>query len=106
MQYVLIGVGSRRRSANQVIDLPSDGGGNLGRLFTAMTAGSALWGQLAAMLGPARSVLHRVSRRYPRDRADLAPEAPVRCGRGSRTIDATAGAGLGHRRGCRSRSGV
>jgi hypothetical protein len=32
---VLIGVGSRRRSASQAIDLPSDGGGNLGRLFTA-----------------------------------------------------------------------
>jgi 2-dehydropantoate 2-reductase len=31
---VLIGVGSRRRSASQAIDLPSDGGGNLGRLFT------------------------------------------------------------------------
>src|SRR5713101_5213724 len=31
---VLISVGSRRRSASQAIDLPSDGGGNLGRLFT------------------------------------------------------------------------
>src|SRR5260370_16461832 len=31
---VSIGVGSRRRSASQAIDLPSDGGGNLGRLFT------------------------------------------------------------------------
>jgi hypothetical protein len=34
-RQVLIGVGSRRRSASQAIDLPSDGGGNLGRLFTA-----------------------------------------------------------------------
>src|SRR5712671_5409793 len=33
-QYMLIGVGSRRRSASQAIDLPSDGGDNLGRLFT------------------------------------------------------------------------
>jgi hypothetical protein len=32
---VLIGVGSRRRSASQAIDLPSDGGVNLGRLFTS-----------------------------------------------------------------------
>ena len=31
---VLIGVGSRRRSASQAIDLPGDGGVNLGRLFT------------------------------------------------------------------------
>ena len=31
---VLIDVGSRRRSASQAIDLPSDGGGNLGRSFT------------------------------------------------------------------------
>jgi hypothetical protein len=29
----LIGVGSRRRSASQAIDLPSDGGNKLGRLF-------------------------------------------------------------------------
>jgi hypothetical protein len=33
---LLIGVGSRRRSASQAIDLPSDGGVNLGRLFTAI----------------------------------------------------------------------
>jgi hypothetical protein len=32
---MLIGVGSRRRSASQANDLPSDGGVNLGRLFTA-----------------------------------------------------------------------
>ena len=31
---VLIGVGSRRRSASQAINLPSDGGINLGDLFT------------------------------------------------------------------------
>ena len=31
---VLVGVGSRRRPASQAIDLPSDGGVNLGRLFT------------------------------------------------------------------------
>jgi hypothetical protein len=31
---VLIGVGSQRRSASQTIDLPSDGGVNLERLFT------------------------------------------------------------------------
>jgi hypothetical protein len=31
---VLIGVGSRRRSAGQAIDLPNDRGVNLGRLFT------------------------------------------------------------------------
>ena len=31
---MLIGVGSRRRSASQAIDLPSDGGVNLERLFT------------------------------------------------------------------------
>jgi hypothetical protein len=31
---LLIGVSSRRRSASQAIDLPSDGGGSLGRLFT------------------------------------------------------------------------
>src|SRR5882757_2280554 len=31
---VLIGVGSRRRSASQAIDLPRDGGVNLVRLFT------------------------------------------------------------------------
>jgi hypothetical protein len=30
---VLIGVGSRRRSVSQAIDLPCDGGGTLGRLF-------------------------------------------------------------------------
>jgi hypothetical protein len=35
---VLIGVGSRRRSAGQSIDLPSDGGVNLGRLFTMMNS--------------------------------------------------------------------
>jgi hypothetical protein len=29
-----VGVGSRHRSASQAIDLPSDVGGNLGRLFT------------------------------------------------------------------------
>jgi hypothetical protein len=33
-----IGVGSRRRSASQAIDLPSDGGVNLGRLFTPKSA--------------------------------------------------------------------
>jgi hypothetical protein len=38
---VLIGVGSRRRSAAQAIDLPSDGGGNLGRLFTGHWAEQA-----------------------------------------------------------------
>ena len=32
---LLIGMGSRRRSASQAIDLPSDGGVNLERLFTA-----------------------------------------------------------------------
>src|ERR1700730_3132749 len=32
--WMLIGVGSRRRSASQAIDRPSDGGVNLGRLFT------------------------------------------------------------------------
>ena len=32
---VLIGVGSRRRSASQAIDLPSDGGVRLERLFTS-----------------------------------------------------------------------
>jgi hypothetical protein len=31
---MLIGVGSRRRSAGQAIDLPNDRGVNLGRLFT------------------------------------------------------------------------
>jgi hypothetical protein len=31
---VLIGVGSRRRSASQAIDLPSNGGVNLGRFVT------------------------------------------------------------------------
>ena len=31
---VLIGMGSRRRSASQAIDLPSDGGVNFERLFT------------------------------------------------------------------------
>src|SRR6202040_2965038 len=31
---LLIGVGSQRRSASQAIDLPSDGGVNLERLFT------------------------------------------------------------------------
>jgi hypothetical protein len=31
---VLIGVGSRRRSASQAIDLPVNGGGTLGRLIT------------------------------------------------------------------------
>jgi len=53
--------------------------------------------------------LQRTSSRPPpvsSDRADLALETPVRCGRGSRTIDEMAGAGLGRRRGCRSRSGV
>ena len=30
-----IGVGARRRSASQAIDLATDGGVNLGRLFTA-----------------------------------------------------------------------
>jgi hypothetical protein len=35
---LLIGVGSRRRSASQAIDLPSDGGGNLGRLFTTLAS--------------------------------------------------------------------
>src|SRR6267142_3713356 len=38
---VLIGMGSRRRSASQAIDLPSDGGGNLGRLFTMSALPSA-----------------------------------------------------------------
>jgi hypothetical protein len=32
--HMLIGAGSRRRSASQAIDLPSGGGVNLGRLFT------------------------------------------------------------------------
>jgi hypothetical protein len=32
--HLLIGVGSRRRSASQAIDLPSNGGVNLGRLVT------------------------------------------------------------------------
>lgn len=31
---MLIGVGFRRRSARQAVDLPCDGGVNLGRLFT------------------------------------------------------------------------
>jgi hypothetical protein len=34
--WVLIGVGSRRRSASQAIDLPTGGGVTLGRLFTDM----------------------------------------------------------------------
>jgi hypothetical protein len=34
---LLIGMGSRRRSASQAIDLPSDGGVNFERLFTALT---------------------------------------------------------------------
>jgi hypothetical protein len=33
---LLIGVGSRRRSTSQAIDLPSDGGVNLERLFTVV----------------------------------------------------------------------
>jgi hypothetical protein len=33
--HLLIGMGSRRRSASQAIDLPSDEGGKLERLFTA-----------------------------------------------------------------------
>jgi hypothetical protein len=37
-ERLLIGVGSRRRSASQAIDLPSDGGVNLGRLFTDSVA--------------------------------------------------------------------
>jgi hypothetical protein len=36
---MLIGVGSRRRSASQAIDLPSDGGGNLGRLIYTYCSG-------------------------------------------------------------------
>jgi hypothetical protein len=35
---LLIGMGSRRRSASQAIDLPSDGGVSFERLFTAWTA--------------------------------------------------------------------
>jgi hypothetical protein len=38
-RQVLIGVGSRRRSASQAIDLSSDGGVNLGGLFTGGIAG-------------------------------------------------------------------
>jgi hypothetical protein len=34
LYMVLIGMGSRRRSASQAIDLPSDGGVNFERLFT------------------------------------------------------------------------
>ena len=34
---VLIGAGARRRSASQTIDLPSGGGGNLGRPCTVMS---------------------------------------------------------------------
>ena len=34
IERMLIGMGSRRRSASQAIDLPSDGGVNLERLFT------------------------------------------------------------------------
>ena len=36
---LLIGVGSRCRSARQAVDLPSDGGVNLGRLFTVSLRG-------------------------------------------------------------------
>ena len=39
--WLLIGVGSRRRSASQAIDLPSDGGVDLGRLFTTLLLESA-----------------------------------------------------------------
>ena len=39
---VLIGVGSRRRSASQAIDLPSDGGVNFGRLFTPASTGGGV----------------------------------------------------------------
>jgi hypothetical protein len=35
VDVLLIGVGSRRRLASQAFDLSSDGGGNLGRLFTS-----------------------------------------------------------------------
>src|SRR5271166_1180437 len=38
---VSIGVGSRRRSSSQAIDLPHDGGVNLGRLFTPTSSPSA-----------------------------------------------------------------
>src|SRR5258705_3137219 len=37
---MLIGVGSRRRSASQAIDLPSNGGVNLGRLVTGNASDS------------------------------------------------------------------
>ena len=39
---LLIGVGSRRRSASQAIDLPSDGGVNFGRLFTPASTGGGV----------------------------------------------------------------
>lgn len=39
LHWVLIGVGSRRRSANQAIDLPSDGGG--GSILDAYTGAVA-----------------------------------------------------------------
>ena len=39
---MLIGVGSRRRSAGQAIDLPNDRGVNLGRLFTAVPVGNSI----------------------------------------------------------------
>jgi hypothetical protein len=35
---MLIGMGSRRRSASQAIDLPSDGGVNFERLFTVLAS--------------------------------------------------------------------
>jgi len=74
--------------------------------FGAMTAGSALWGQLCLGARLAGGALHRRRRRSCRNRGDLALEAPVRCGSRSRTLDALAGAGLGDRRRWRSRSGI
>jgi hypothetical protein len=39
---MLIGMGSRRRSASQAIDLPSDGGVNFERLFTVRSQAARL----------------------------------------------------------------
>jgi hypothetical protein len=57
LAMVLIGVGSRRRSASQAIDLPGDGGRNLGRLFTAYVSNGVSLRNLSRTFAVMREIL-------------------------------------------------